>query len=84
MVCGQVLGLLLAAQTLGPSWGQSVPTSPCPGIFQYEMDSSGNWHGLISVPAPQPGYTFKINVELALDAVLTTVSFSYEYIHFVS
>ncbi|XP_021913642.1 serine proteinase stubble-like isoform X3 [Zootermopsis nevadensis] len=72
MVCGQVLGILLAAQTLGPSWSQPFPTSPCPGIFQYLADSSGNWHGLITVPAPQPSYTFKITVEMALEAVLRT------------
>jgi hypothetical protein len=82
MVCGQVLGLLFAAQTLGPTWGQSVPASPCPDVFQYQVDSSGNWRGLINIPAPQPGYIFRTTVELAINAVLPAVSFNYLHSYF--
>lgn len=80
MVCAQVLGIILAAQNVGPIWGQTFPTSPCPAVFQYQVDSSGNWYGHISIPAPQPGYTFRTfrtSAELAIDAVLPTVSFNY-------
>jgi hypothetical protein len=70
----QVLWLLLAADTLWPVLGQSVPTSPCPTVFWYEVDASGNWHGRVSIPSPPAGSTLTTLVELHIDAVLRTVS----------
>jgi hypothetical protein len=74
MVWLQVLWLLLAAGTVWPALGQSVPTSPCPSVFWYEVDASGNWHGRINIPAPKAGSTLSTVVELHFDTALRTVS----------
>jgi hypothetical protein len=77
----QVLWLLLAADTLCPVLGQSVPTSPCPTVFWYEVDASGNWHGRMNTPAPPTGSTLLTVVEMYLDADLRTVSLNYLQLH---
>ena len=77
MLWVQVLWLLLAAETLWPALGQSVPTSPCPAIFWYEVDASGTWHGRLNIPAPPAGIALRTVVELDIDAVLHTVSLNY-------
>ena len=77
MVWVQVLWLLLAIGNLWPVLGQSVPTSPCPTIFWYEVDASGNWGGRMSIPAPPAGSPLRTVVELNIDAVLDTVSLNY-------
>uniref|UniRef100_A0A1V1FKK2 Putative serine protease 30 n=1 Tax=Reticulitermes speratus TaxID=60591 RepID=A0A1V1FKK2_9NEOP len=50
----------------------SSPTSPCPDVFRYELDRSGNWHGIISVPNPYPVVAIDIRVELYVAAVAST------------
>ena len=77
MVWVQVLWLLLAAGNLWPVLGQSVPTSPCPEIFWYEVDASGNWSGRLSIPAPPAGSSLRTVVELNIVADLHTVSLNY-------
>jgi hypothetical protein len=77
MVWVQVMWLLLAAGKLWPVLGQSVPTSPCPSVFWYEVDASGNCHGRLNIPAPPAGSSLKTVVELDIDAVLDTVSLNY-------
>lgn len=76
MVCGHIFGLLMvvALETLKHSWGQKVPVSPCPDVFQYQVDAGGMWYGLISVPPPEPDFTIKLTVKMALDAIPPTVS----------
>ena len=81
MVWVKVLWLLLAAGDLWPALGQSVPTSPCPTIFWYEGDASGNWYGRLKIPAPPAGSSLTTVVELEIDAVLPTVSFNYFKLH---
>jgi hypothetical protein len=77
MVWVHVLWLLLAAGNLRPVLGQSIPKSPCPKIFWYEMDASGTWHGHLNIPAPPAGSPLRTVVELDTDAVLPTVSLNY-------
>ena len=77
MVWVQVLWLVLATETLWSVLGQSVPKSPCPSMFWYEVDSAGNWLGRMSLPAPPAGNTFRTVVVLDIDAVLRTVSLTY-------
>jgi len=77
MMWMKVLWLLLAAEPLLPALGQSVPTSPCPTIFWYEVDASGKWGGRMSIPAPPAGSPLRTVVELNIDAVLDTVSLNY-------
>ena len=77
MVWVQVLWLLLAAGNLWPALGQSVPTSPCPALFWYEGDTSGNWHGRLNIPAPPAGSSLRTVVELDIDADLRKVSLNY-------
>lgn len=72
MVWVQVLWLVLATETLWSVLGQSVPKSPCPSMFWYEVDSAGNWLGRMSLPAPPAGNTFRTVVVLDIDAVLRT------------
>jgi len=55
----------------------SSPTSPCPDVFRYERDGSGNWHGIISVPNPYPVVAIDLSVQLygaAVTSVLLTHS----------
>jgi len=55
----------------------SLSTSLCPDVFRYEFDTSGNWHGIISVPNPYPVVAIDISVQLyvaALPSVLLTDS----------
>jgi len=55
----------------------SSPTSNCPDVFRYELGTSGNWHGIISVPNPYPVVAIDISVQLyvaALTSVLLTDS----------
>ena len=68
----QVLWLLLAAGNLWLALGQSFPISPCPTIFWYDVDASGNWHGRLNIPAPAAGSS-RTAVELDIDTVLDTV-----------
>lgn len=79
MVCGQIMGLLMVMglRALGYSWGQSIPRSPCPNVFQYKVDSSGMWYGLITIPPPEPDFNIKLSAALVINAVLPTVSYSY-------
>ncbi|XP_069683974.1 serine protease gd-like isoform X1 [Periplaneta americana] len=72
MIDGQILGFLLVVglQILGCTWAQSVPTSPCPDVFQYNVDSAGMWYALITVPNPQPNLDIKLTVEMSIDAIL--------------
>jgi len=42
----------------------SSSTSPCPDIFRYELEKSGNCHGIISVPNPCPVVAIDISVQL--------------------
>ncbi|XP_069683973.1 serine protease gd-like isoform X2 [Periplaneta americana] len=65
----RLLGFLVV---LARARGQSVPVSPCPQVFQYQVESSGTWYGLINVPTPQPSHTVRLSVELAINAVLPT------------
>ena len=77
MVWVKVLWLLLAAGDLWPALGQSGPTSPCPKIFWYVVDASGNWYGRLKIPAPPAGSCLRTVVELDIDAILDTVSLNY-------
>ena len=77
MVWVQVLWLLLAAGNVWPVSGQSAPTSPCPSIFWYEGDASGNWDGRLSIPAPPAGSSLRTVLELDIDAVPHTVRLNY-------
>jgi len=77
MVWVQVLWLLLAAGNLWPASGQSVPTSPCPALFWYERDASGNWGGRLNIPAPPAGSALRTVVQLDIEADLHTVSLNY-------
>jgi hypothetical protein len=76
MLCGHILGLLIIVvlETLGYSWGQTIPATPCPDVFQYRVDAGGMWYGLISVPPPEPDFNIKLTVKMALDAIPPTVS----------
>jgi hypothetical protein len=40
------------------------PYTPCPGVFDYEQNSSGEWYGRISVPNPYPILAVDITVEM--------------------
>jgi hypothetical protein len=77
MVWVQVLWLLTVAGNLWPVLGQSVPISPCPAIFWYEVNASGNWGGRLSIPAPAAGSFLRTVVEMNIDAVLNPVSLNY-------
>jgi hypothetical protein len=77
MAWAQVLCLILAAGNVWPVLGHSVPTSPCPAIFWYEEDASGNWGGRLNISAPPAGSSLKTVVELDIDAVLQTVRLNY-------
>jgi hypothetical protein len=68
--------LLLSAGKLWPVLGQSVPTSPCPSVFWYEVDASGNWHGRLNIPAPPAGSPLRTVLVMDINAVLDTVSLS--------
>ena len=81
MVWVQVLWLLIVAGNLWPVLGQTVPTSPCPSMFWYERDASGNWGGRLNIPAPPAGGFLRTVVELDIDAVLNTVSLNYLYLY---
>ncbi|PSN37054.1 hypothetical protein C0J52_20889 [Blattella germanica] len=74
MVYGHVLWLLLATSLQALAENQSLPPSPCPEIFQYQVDPGGIWYGLINVPTPEPDYNVKLKVELGLDAILPNVT----------
>jgi len=53
----------------------SSSTSPCPDVFRYELDRSGDWYGIISVPNPYPVVAIDISVQLyvaAFTSVLLT------------
>jgi hypothetical protein len=49
------------------------PTSPCPDVFTYTVDSYGDWHGIISVPNPYPVVAIDIRVELYITATTSVV-----------
>jgi hypothetical protein len=36
----------------------------CPGVFQYQQSSSGEWYGKISIPNPYPILAIEIRVEI--------------------
>ncbi|XP_023717855.1 serine protease gd isoform X2 [Cryptotermes secundus] len=38
--------------------------TPCPSVFQYQLSSSGEWHGIINVPNPYPVVAVDIRVEM--------------------
>jgi hypothetical protein len=38
--------------------------TPCPSVFQYQLSSSGEWHGIISIPNPYPVLAIDIRVEI--------------------
>jgi hypothetical protein len=77
----QVLLLLIAAETLWPVLGQTVPTSPCPTLFWYELDASGNWGGRMNIPAPPTDSSLSTLVELEFDDVQHKVSCNYLQLH---
>ena len=63
--------------TLHNNVDSSLPTSPCPDVFRYERDESGDWYGIISVRNPYPVVAIDISVQLyvtALTSVLLTDS----------
>jgi hypothetical protein len=76
MMSGLIMRLLMVVglETLGYCWGQSIPISPCPDKFKYQVDAGGMQYGLISVPPPEPDYNIKLTVKMALDAIPPTVS----------
>lgn len=53
-------------------FGQNLPPSPCPNLFQY-MHDGNEWFGLAELPSGPLGQTTKINVMLSLGAQLPTV-----------
>lgn len=68
------------AQT-SQQYGDNVPNSPCPRLFQYKYN--GDWYGELQLPSPpiQPG-EIVLTVVLTLRAA-TSVSFSFflSFIH---
>jgi hypothetical protein len=38
--------------------------TPCPSVFQYQPSSSGEWHGIISIPNPYPILAIDIRVDI--------------------
>ena len=78
MVYGTITRLVLTVvAVLADTW---VPSSPCPDIFQYQVDTTGQVYGLINIPALDPRQVeqqgIKLTVELGIDAVLPSVSVS--------
>jgi len=48
-------------------------TSPCPDVFRYELDRSGDWYGIISVPNPYPVVAIDVNVQLDVGAFTSVI-----------
>jgi hypothetical protein len=65
--------LILCFLILHTNEDSSSPTSPCPDVFRYEVDRSGNWHGIISVPNPYPVVAIDIKVELYVAALASVL-----------
>nr|CAD7613636.1 unnamed protein product [Timema genevievae] len=50
----------------------SQPTSPCPSVFQYQLDEKGIWSGMVLVPPVPSNAQLKVNVEMFVRASLPT------------
>jgi hypothetical protein len=69
------------AGTLWPALGHSVPTSPCPTIFWYEVDASSNSSVRVKIPAPPAGSSLRTVADLVIDAAVDPVSRNYPELH---
>jgi hypothetical protein len=54
----------------------------CPGVFQYQQSSSGEWYGKISLPNPYPILAIDINVEIYVTGDVPMVSHLRSFILF--
>jgi hypothetical protein len=77
MMWVHVLLLLIATGALRPVLGDTVPTSPCPNLFRYELEASGKWSGRMNIAAPPKGSSVKTAVELQFDNAVNVVSSNY-------
>ena len=66
--------LVVLVWVWGAVWGQGAPESPCPGVFQYEQDSTGTWHGVITVPNPLPFVAIDLTVSIYITSNVPSVS----------
>jgi hypothetical protein len=57
--------------------------TPCPSVFQYQLSSSGEWHGIISVPNPYPVVAIDIRVEMYAAGTLPLVIQLYNFLIFL-
>lgn len=57
---------------------QSVPSSPCPNIFQYAYEGN-QWVGMIQLSNVQYSSELKVDVVLSLRAQLPTASLCFIY-----
>nr|CAD7609315.1 unnamed protein product [Timema genevievae] len=48
----------------------SQPASPCPSVFQYQLDEKGIWSGMVLVPPVPSNVLLKVNVEMFVRASL--------------
>jgi hypothetical protein len=48
-------------------------------VFQYQQSSSGEWHGVISVPNPYPIVAIDIRVEIYITGTLPLVIQMYNF-----